>query len=226
MNLPGLITVAPDQTTLIDELANMMGESFLEELWTAELLSALDGPDAESVEARRLEVSRAIMREDFTLGAPCQCCYALEDRAACAGGYLKSDLQGKVWDDIETEAMLKLADGFLTLQETMQLREQMARMAPITVFDWEEDEAKRMDAPDFIHFYSLGVDRTRRGSGAFRRLMTPFFDYADEHGIPCFLETYSKPLEELYAHFGFETLHEYRDPAFTITERCMVRKPR
>ena len=99
-------------------------------------------------------------------------------------------------------------------------------MAPITVFEWEEDEAKRMDAPDFSHFYSLGVDRTRRGSGAFRRLMTPFFDYADEHGIPCFLETYSKPLEELYAHFGFETIHEYRDPAFTITERCMVRKPR
>ena len=222
MNLPGLITVGPDQTALIDELADMMGESFLEELWTAEALAPIDGPDAD---ARKLEISRAIMRENFTLGAPYQCCYTTEDHAGCAGGYLKSDMGERIWDDIENESMLNIVDNLLTLNETMRLREQMERMAPITVFDWEEAEAKAMGAADFIHFYALGVDRRRRGSGAFRRLMTPFFDYADEHGIPCFLETYSDRLEGLYAHFGFETLREYRASGFAITERCMVRRP-
>lgn len=173
MNLPGLITVGPDQTALIDELADMMGESFLEELWTAELLAPIDGPDAD---ARKLEISRAIMRENFTLGAPYQCCYTTEDHAGCAGGYLKSDMGERIWDDIENESMLNIVDNLLTLNETMRLREQMERMAPITVFDWEEAEAKAMGAADFIHFYALGVDRRRRGSGAFRRLMTPFFD--------------------------------------------------
>lgn len=222
MDLPGLITVKPHQADLIDELANMMGESFLEELWTDALLSCIDGPNAPE---RKREISCALMRADFTLGSPFQCCYATEDHAACAGAYLKSDLGGRVWDDIENEAMLSVVDNLLTLNETMRLREQMERMAPITVFDWEESEAQAMGAPDFIHFYALGVDRTRRGSGAFRRLMTPFFAYADERGIPCFLETYSEPLESLYAHFGFQTIHEYRAPEFSIVERCMVRLP-
>ena len=103
-------------------------ESFLEELWTAELLAPIDGPDAD---ARKLEISRAIMHENFTLGAPYQCCYTTEDRAGCAGGYLKSDMGERIWDDIENESMLNIVDNLLTLNETMRLREQMERMAPI-----------------------------------------------------------------------------------------------
>ena len=225
MNLPGLITVAPDQTALIDELADMMGESFLEELWTAELLSALDGPDEESVGKRRLEVSRAIMREEFKLGTSCQCCYATEDLAGCAGGYLGSEMKDRSWGDIEDESMRNIANNLLTPDEAARLNEQMERMDAISVFGWAEAEAKALDAKDFIYFYALGVDRTRRGSGAFRRLMTPFFDYADERGIPCFLETYSDRLVSLYGHFGFVTFREHRAPGFDITERCMVRRP-
>ena len=63
-----------------------------------------------------------------------------EDRAGCAGGYLKSDMGERIWDDIENESMLNIVDNLLTLNETMRLREQMERMAPITVFDWEEAE--------------------------------------------------------------------------------------
>lgn len=217
MNLPGLITVQPEQTELIDRLATMMGESFLEELWTAELLNAIGGSDA-----RKLELSQAIMRADFTVGAPHQCCYALEDEAACAGAYLKSDLKGLTWPDIEDKAWEHMGQSVLTPEEAALCTAQCERMEAISDFGWEEEAAQ---AHDFIHFYVLGVDARKRGSGAFRRLMEPFFAYADEQGIPCFLEAYSDKLEELYGHFGFETIKVLSDPAFSITERCMVRKP-
>lgn len=220
MNLPGLITVTPDQGDLIDELAHMMGTSFMEELWTIQVLSALGGDEAAD---RKLEFSRAVMREDFTLGAPYQCCYTLEDKAACAGGYLKSDLDGRSWNDIEDEAMERAMHAVLSRSEAEAIRTQVARMKDISVFDWEEKEAA---GKDFIHFFSLGVDRAKRGSGAFRRLIEPFFAYADQHGISCYLETYSDRLECLYAHFGFETLFIFDDPAYPITERCMARRPR
>ena len=44
---------------------------------------------------------------------------------------------------------------------------------------------------DFIYFISAGVDPEKRGSGAFRRLFTPFLEYADEHGLACYLDCYT-----------------------------------
>lgn len=222
MNLPGIVTVSSEQTELIDALATMMGESFLEEMWTVELLSVIDGADAEQ---RRLELSCALMREEFGLGAPLQCCYALEDHSACAGAYLKSDLGERTWSSVEEQAFRNFAKRTLSEREAALLNAQSNRMEPISSTSWEEDEAKALGTDDFIHFCLLGVDRMRRGSGAFRRLVTPFFDYADEHGIPCFLETYSDKLESLYAHFGFETIRECRSPEFEVYERCMMRRP-
>lgn len=220
MNLPGLITVQPEQKDLINRLANMMGESFLEELWTCELLSVLGGEEAR---ARKLEVSSAIMQADFTFGAPFQCCYALGDEAACAGAYLKSDLGGRTWASLEDAAWEQVAAIVLTPEEAALASAQSSRMEPISDFSWEEEAAA---GSDFIHFYVLGVDARKRGSGAFRRLMEPFFAYADERGIPCFLETYSTQLEELYEHFGFETIKVLSSPELSIAERCMVRRPR
>ena len=79
---------------------------------------------------------------------------------------------------------------------------------------------------DFTHFAMLAVDPDKRGTGRFRKLVTPFFDYADEHGIPCYLETYSDSLQSLYEHVGFEVYRVFESPDFAITERAMVRKPR
>ena len=79
---------------------------------------------------------------------------------------------------------------------------------------------------DFIYFISAGVDPDKRGSGAFRRLFTPFLEYADEHGLACYLDCYTERLEQLYGHFGFETVERRSIDAFPIEERLMVRRAR
>ena len=71
-----------------------------------------------------------------------------------------------------------------------------------------------------------GVDPEKRGSGAFRRLFTPFLEYADEHGLACYLDCYTERLEQLYGHFGFETVERRSIDAFPIEERLMVRRAR
>lgn len=221
MQLPGLITVQPEQTETINNVAHMMGKSFMEELWTEIWLESLDPLGAD--ESRKLEISRAIMKYDFTLGAPYQCCYMLPDMAAATGAYLSSDLKGRVWNDIEDEATALMAEATLTDDEKAAILKRAVEMEEISNFSWMIDHAQ---GSDFIHFFSIGVNSEMRGSGAFRKLVTPFFEYADQHGINCYLECFSDSLEGLYSHFGFETVRQYSDPAFEIIERAMVRTPR
>lgn len=220
MQFEDLITVRPEQTELIEHLAKMMGVSFLEELWTDEWLKSLDALGTS--DARKLEISQAILRYEFTAGSQYQACYTLPDKAAVAGGYLKSDLGAFTWQEIEDSATEKMAQEFLTKEERAVMLPKAVAMDPISDFGWQQRHA---EDNDFFHFYALGVDSKKRGSGAFRRLMTPFFEHADAQGINCYLECYTTRLENLYSHFGFETVKTLSHPAFEIIEYCMVRTP-
>ena len=71
-----------------------------------------------------------------------------------------------------------------------------------------------------------GGRASKRGSGAFRRLTSPFFEYADQQGIPVFLECYADRLVSLYEHVGFEVFRVFEDPAFDVKQVCMVRPPK
>lgn len=221
MQLPGLITVQPEQRETIDQLAHMMGESFMEERWTASWLSVLDALGTN--DERKLEISQAIMKYDFTVGTPYECCYMLPDMAAGTGAYLSSDLKGRIWNDLEDEAMSMMAEATLNDKEKAALSRRAEEMKGISNFRWMIEHAAHAE---FIHFFSIGVNADMRGSGAFRRLMTPFLAHADELGINCYLECYNDRLESLYGHFGFETARRFSDPAFDIVERAMVRSPR
>jgi hypothetical protein len=220
MNLPGLITVKPEDQKTIKALAFMMGTSFLEELWTAELLSALDSLG--TTDLRKLEISCAILEYNFIVGTPYECVYMLPDMSAGIGGYLSSELQGNTWNDLEDNSFDLMAKNVLRENEQVVLGEKMTKMKPISVFNWANKEAR---GSDFIHFFAGGVDRKQRGRGAFRKVITPFLNFADEHGLQCFLECYSFRLESLYKNFGFETVKRFEDPGFNLIERGMVRTP-
>lgn len=220
MDLPGLITVKPDQHEIIEKLAQMMGISFMEEVWTAEWLAALDALG--TTEKRKKEISQAIMKYDFIVGARYGTCYMLPDMSAGAGAYVNSGLGGHRWEDLEHEANRMAFESILDDEEARILEERADELAPVSDLAWPLDHAQ---GADFIYFYALGVDPNARGTGAFRRLMDPFCAYADEHALSCYLDCYSDRLEGLYGHFGFKTIKNITDPRFPIDERCMVRIP-
>lgn len=221
MNLPGLITVQPDRTEELDALARMVGTCFLEEMWYVTWLEALDelgiGRD------RKLEITRAVIRSDYEVTTPYQCVYALPDRAGAANVYLRSELGDVDWTELEEESGTLLAE-VPTDEEIDVLGPRIEAMDPISSTSWPLERAAADE--DFIYFISAGVDPEKRGSGAFRRLLTPFLEYADEHGLACYLDCYTERLEQLYGHFGFETVERRSIDAFPIEERLMVRRAR
>ena len=223
MNLPGLVTVQPDRTEELDALARMVGTCFLEEMWYVTWLEALDelgiGRD------RKLEITRAV----DPVGLRGHRTVPVRVRAARPSGgprnvYLRSELGDVDWTELEEESGALLAE-VLTDEEIDVLGPRIEAMDPISsTTSWPLERAAADE--DFIYFISAGVDPEKRGSGAFRRLFTPFLEYADEHGLACYLDCYTERLEQLYGHFGFETVERRSIDAFPIEERLMVRRAR
>ena len=218
MQLPGLITIKPENTEDIKHAARILGTSFMEEPWFIEWLSALDAIGTSTERKREILITQQI--DEFTAHAPYQGVYATDDFAAVAGGYLHSEMQGHTHAELEAQG--SLLSALLTEDEARLLETHAEKMAPISDFSWAADAAS---GEDHIYFYGWAVDPEKRGSGAFRRLITPFYDFADERGINLYLECYCDRLQGLYEHVGFELIDVLSDPNFTITERRMVRKP-
>ena len=112
----------------------------------------------------------------------------------------------------------------LTPQEAALLGPRAEAMEPLSDTNWPLAHAKADE--DFIYFISVGVDPASRGTGAFRRLFTPFLDEADRRGLRCYLDCYTDRLESLYGHYGFHTVDRKSAPGFDLVERLMVREPR
>lgn len=71
----------------------------------------------------------------------------------------------------------------------------------------------------------IAVDKSLRGSGAFRRLITPMLAYADQNRIPVVLETHKLSNVGLYEHFGFTLVKTITHPSTEIKQYCMIRYP-
>ena len=220
MQLPGLITLEPDESHVMAEMADMAGDAFLEEPWTMELLSAL--PETSRGSDRERFLSRAIILADLAVGTPYQCSYCTPDGKGLMIGFRNSELAPQTWEALEAKGWKDLYESVLSIEEQEALGKQLERMAPISVFDYPERLHK---TDDFIHLTMFAVAPDAQGTGVARKVLEPFFKLADEENLPIYLETYSDRLEGLYKHFGFEMCKEFRSPDFAIYERVMVRKP-
>ncbi|MEG0460777.1 GNAT family N-acetyltransferase [Gordonibacter sp.] len=220
MNVAGLITVQPDQTDLLSELACMVGTSFLEEMWYATWLGALDAQEFD--QSRKQAIMQAAILADYQATAPYGCVLALPDQAAAANIYRRSEMTDASWSTLE-ERTVSLFEASLSERERHLLAQRTEEMEPISGSDWLLQTVEPSE--DFLYVSSVGVDSEQRGTGAFGRLFKPLLGYADEQDIAIYLDCYTDRLEQLYGHYGFELIERKRDPAFTIHERCMVRRP-
>jgi len=220
MHIPGLVMIGQKDDADLEALAATMGISFLEEPSTEEFLRALDVIPVSA--NRKAEISQASMYHDLSVYADYDAVYTLPDRAGMICAYRASELGDVSVTDLEDKAMERLFADTLTASEKDVLATKMKDMEAITDLSWHAHHA---DGADYIHFVLIAVDPQKRGSGAFRRILTPFLEYADEHGLTCYLECYSEHLEQLYGHFGFTLVEAKRDPAYVIEEKCMQRIP-
>lgn len=217
MHIPGLVTVTDDTPEVLERAIHIIGTSFTEEPWFATWLSALD--ELGTTEQRKAEILRSVIDDDLRAHVPYEGVYVLEDGAAATGAYRHSELRGTTHAALES-GPTPAFDAVATPEEKRALAAQGEAMAPISDFDWSRKLEKEAD---HIYFFAWAVDPAARGTGALRRLLEPFFAYADEHKLNCYLECYSDHLQSMYEHFGFELIDVLSCKGFDITERRMVR---
>lgn len=218
MQLPGLVTITPETPDALERAADVIGASFLEEQWFATWLEALDELDTPA--ARRAELLRALIYDDLAAHAPYQGAYLMKDGTAATGAYRYSELGGTTHDELEAQPAPTF-EALATPEEQRVLAAREKVMAPVSVFDWSR---KLENEGDHIYFYAWAVDPAARGKGSLRRLLEPFFAYADEHGLNCYLECYTERLQSMYEHFGFELIDTLTCDAVPLVERRMVRR--
>lgn len=219
MELAGLISIRTDRLDLIDRAARIIAESFLEEPWYETWLESIDGIGA--TRERKLEIVTAAFEGEFATHAAFPAVYATEDFAAIGGFFLASELEGTTHDELEEAGFLMHLPELLAPEEMKLLAEADEKLAPVSDFSWVD---KHVGDNDYIYVYGWAVDAGKRGSGAFRRMVTPLFDKADELGVDVYLECYSDRLQSLYEHVGFKVIETVSAPGIPITERCMVRR--
>lgn len=71
----------------------------------------------------------------------------------------------------------------------------------------------------------IAIDKELRGTGAFRRLITPIIDFCNAEGIPLVLETHNDNNVGLYNHFGFELIKTITSSDTHIKQFCMIKWP-
>ncbi len=221
MKLPNLITVEPQNEKLLVELANMAGDSYLEELWVRELLSGM--PTGSEGSDRERFLSRALVLNETMAAAPSQSVHCTGDGYGLTIAYQRSELGDTSWAQLMKDASANLIASVFSDEEIDAYGRQQRRMEGVTVLDW----VAREEAPgDFLHITLAAVDSDHRGSGTFRKLLEPVLTYADEAQLPVFLETYSDDLTSLYEYFGFTVVHEFKDADVSIYQRCLRRDPK
>ena len=65
-----------------------------------------------------------------------------------------------------------------------------------------------------------------RGNGVGKKILTPMFNYLDEHNQDCYLETLLPINVEIYKKFGFELKEEIKVPNTDLTLYAMLRTAR
>ncbi|MDO4442419.1 MAG: GNAT family N-acetyltransferase [Slackia sp.] len=220
MNLSGLITVEPTDRERIEHAIALLGDSFLEEMWFATWLEAIDETGAD--DERKKTLLRAVFADDVEAFSPYGSIYLLEDMTAAVGGYRFSELQGETLSSIESRQAGRHFLAEASAQEAALLERRERDMEPISSFDWAREHA----GGDHINFFAWAVDEKARGKGSLRRALDPFFAYADEHELNCYLECYADRLQSMYEHLGFELIDELHADGFDVYERRMVRYPK
>ncbi|TCO08474.1 hypothetical protein EV194_105284 [Natronoflexus pectinivorans] len=109
----------------------------------------------------------------------------------------------------------------VNLKELVKLIKNMKVLVKVLDFKWPQEFVKGRH----YRMKIISIDESLRGTGAFRRLITPAIEYSDREQIPMVLETHNPSNVGLYEHFGFKLVKTISSPKTPIQQYCMIRKP-
>ncbi len=103
-------------------------------------------------------------------------------------------------DSIQTHGLIEsCSDGLEILQRNI------LELSEIAKPDWY---MKYLDNDSVYILQIIVVDKFSRGTGIFRKLITPILNKAEKENIPVVLQTHILEHVALYEHFGFKLIEE------------------
>ena len=109
----------------------------------------------------------------------------------------------------------------LGLRDIRRLLSNSRKTGTVLSFSWQKEFIKER----FYRIKIVAVDKSMRGQGAFRRLVTPVIAFSDSERVPLIIETHNEDNVGLYRKFGFELVKTITSPATEIQQYCMIRWP-
>ncbi len=109
----------------------------------------------------------------------------------------------------------------LGLKNIKRMMNNMQKVGKVLNLNWHKEHVNGRH----YRLKVIAVDKALRGSGAFRRLITPVLEYAGNNQIPVVLETHNLSNVGLYEHFGFTLVKTITHPSTEIIQYCMIRYP-
>lgn len=195
MQLPGLITLTPDQTQLKEQATELLAEASLSEPWMKTFLDGIKCNEAQKREFALLKSHNLV-----ELGATVGRVFSLIDGSGVFIAYRHSEQE---FDNeyYEGEAT-KYAEANCSLDSNHRylITSQQAIMAPVSDFGWEEEFT---GGADFIHLVCVASTKPQNEVAS---LLKPLFDYADANRLAVFTECFGDDIQAAYEALGFDTL--------------------
>lgn len=197
----------------IEPVSHLMTERYLTEPFT--LLQLLG---IEKNRARELFLAQCKGQVDAF--AAKKVVYRLEGGGGMLIGY--SDEQLPNWKLVNVVMQTgRFVRRILKKEDTDILKENGEYMEKIHPGNWIE---KHVPGNKF-HILALAVDRDLKGTGAFRRLITPFLNACDELNLPITMEMHNPDYLPICEKFGFEVKEEIESELVDVRCFCLVRQP-
>lgn len=108
----------------------------------------------------------------------------------------------------------------LGLKDLKKIMSNNKKIQKVLNLSWQKEFIKGR----YYHVKIIAIDKDMRGTGAFRRLITPVIEFCDAEKIPMALETHNVKNVDLYAHFGFELVKTITSGETDIKQYCMIRR--
>ncbi len=109
----------------------------------------------------------------------------------------------------------------LSWQDIKTILSNNKKVKNVVNFKWQ----KEFINDRYYRIKIVAVDKELKGTGAFRRLVTPVLDHCDKSNIPVVLETHNNNNVGLYEHFGFELVKTIESDNTDVKQYCMIRYP-
>ncbi|MBU4439394.1 MAG: hypothetical protein L6276_11335 [Acetobacterium sp.] len=132
-------------------------------------------------------------------------------------GYSTKELPEDRLINVMQQSSRKLVE-IVTEKELQVIQERAIKQSQIIPQNWQTAYCDG----DVYHLLVIVTDKSAKGTGIFRKLITPVLEECATKKEPIILETFNPDNLPIYEHFGFQLMESHSSDEMELTCYCMM----